>query len=197
VAWGYYALRVPPSLPAGTYTITLALVDAATGALQGQPAVAGRVMVSPSPCAFDTPPGTVGTNALFGDDLRLLGYQLRHPGSKLKLTLHWRSERRMETDYKIFVHVFDPATGVPVAQDDAMPHRGAYPTKFWGPGEAVEDVIPISLRGVLAGGYGIAVGVYDPATMERLPVIDGAGRPQPDGRLVLPGETIQVEEPGP
>jgi len=197
VAWGYYALRVRPSLPAGTYTITLALVDPAAGTIQGQPAVAGQVMVSPSPCAFDTPPGTVGTNALFGDDLRLLGYQLRHPGSKLKLTLHWRSERRMETDYKIFVHVFDPATGVPVAQDDAMPHRGAYPTKFWGPGEAVEDVIPISLRGVLAGGYGIAVGVYDPATMERLPVMDGAGRPQPDGRLVLPGETIQVEEPGP
>jgi hypothetical protein len=53
------------------------------------------------------------------------------------------------------------------------------------------------LRGVLAGDYGIAVGVYDPVTMERLPVIDSAGRPQSDGRLVLPGETIQVEEPGP
>ena len=197
VAWGYYTLRVHPSLPTDTYAVTLALVDPKTGTIQGQPAVVGRLMVSPSPCAFDALPGTVGVNALFGDDLRLLGYQLDHNGDRLSLTLDWRSERRMETDYKIFVHVFDPATGTPVAQDDAMPHRWAYPTTFWGPGEVVEDVIPISLRGVPAGGYGIAVGIYDPATMERLPVVDGAGRPQPDGRLVLPGEMIQVEEPGP
>jgi hypothetical protein len=203
VAWGYYALRARPSLPAGAYTVTLALVDPETVTIQGQPAVVGQVMVSSSPCAFDAPPGTVGfdagtvgVNGLFGDDLRLLGYQLDHNGDRLSLTLDWRSERRMETDYKIFVHVFDPATGVPVAQDDAMPHRWAYPTTFWGPGEVVEDVIPISLQGVPAGAYGIAVGVYDPATMERLPVVDGAGRPQPDGRLVLPGEMIQVEGPG-
>jgi hypothetical protein len=197
VAWGYYTLRVRPSLPTGTYDVALALVDPKTGTIQGQPAVVGRVMVSPSPCAFDAPPGTVGVNALFGDDLRLLGYQLDHNGDRLSLTLDWRSERRMETDYKIFVHVFDPATGTPVAQDDAMPHRWAYPTTFWGPGEVVEDVIPISLQGVPAGTCGVAVGIYDPATMERLPVVDGAGRPQPDGRLVLPGEMIQVEGPGP
>jgi hypothetical protein len=127
----------------------------------------------------------------------LLGYQLDHNGDRLSLTLDWRSEQRMETDYKIFVHVFDPATGVPVAQDDAMPHRWAYPTTFWGTGEVVEDVIPISLKGVPAGAYGIAVGVYDPATMERLPVVDGAGRPRADDRLVLAGETILVEEHGP
>jgi hypothetical protein len=204
VAWGYYTLRVRPSLPSGTYTVTLALVDPATGAIQGQPSVVGQVIVSSSPCTFDVPPatvgfdaGTVGVNGLFGDDLRLLGYQLDHNGDRLSLALDWRSERRMETDYKIFVHVFDPATGVPVAQDDAMPHRWAYPTTFWGPGEVVEDVIPISLKGVPAGAYGIAVGVYDPATMERLPVVDGAGRPRADDRLVLPGETILVEEHGP
>jgi hypothetical protein len=98
----------------------------------------------------------------------------------------------METDYKIFVHVFDPATRVPVAQDDAMPRRWAYPTTFWGSGEVVDDLIPISLRGVPAGTYGVAVGVYDPATMERLPVTGGAGQLQPDGRLVLPGETVEM-----
>ena len=192
VAWGYYTLRVHPSFPAGPYTVTLALVDPATGALPGHPAVVGRVMVSPSPCAFDVPPDVVGVNALFGDDLRLLGYRLRHAGDRLTLTLHWRGERRMEIAYKIFVHVFDPATGVPVAQDDAMPRRWAYPTTFWGPGEVVTDVIPISLEGVRAGTYGVAVGVYDPATMERLPVVDGAGQLQPDGQLVLSGETVEM-----
>jgi hypothetical protein len=197
VAWGYYTLRPHPSLPAGTYTVTLALVDPATGAMRGQPTAVGQVKVSQSPCAFPVPPDAVDVNALFGDDLRLLGYQLRRDKDRLTVTLHWRSERRMETDYKIFVHVFDPAIQVPVAQDDAMPHRWTYPTTFWGPGEMVTDIIPMSLKRVPAGIYGVAVGVYDPATLERLPVINEIGQPQSDSRLVLPGETVKVEKHGP
>jgi hypothetical protein len=50
---------------------------------------------------------------------------------------------------------------------------------------------------VLLTYVGVAVGVYGPATMERLPVVDGAGRLQLDGRLVLPWETIRVEGAGP
>jgi hypothetical protein len=100
----------------------------------------------------------------------------------------------METAYKIFVHVFDLDTQVPVAQDDAMPRRWAYPTTFWGPAEVVTDVIPIPLKGVPMGTYRVALGVYDPTTMERLPVVDGAGQLQPNGRLVLPGEVVRVEE---
>jgi hypothetical protein len=110
------------------------------------------------------------------------------------ITLHWRSEQRMETDYKIFVHVFQQATDALVAQDDAMPKRWSYPTTFWGPGERVKDEIPVSLKGVPQGVYGIAVGVYDPQTMERLPLKDITGQVHAGGRLVLPGETIQVEE---
>jgi hypothetical protein len=139
----------------------------------------------------------VPVNALFGDDLRLLGYRLSQEGNLLTLTLHWRAERRMETAYKIFVHVFDPATQVPVAQDDAMPRRWAYPTTYWGPGEVVTDVVSISLEGVPVGAYGVALGIYDPVTVDRLPVVDGAGQPQPDGRLVLPGETVGMEEDTP
>ena len=151
-------------------------------------------MVSRSPCAFAVPPGAVSVNALFGDALRLLGYQLHQDGTYLRVTLYWRSERRMEASYKIFVHVFDPATGAPVAQDDAMPHRWSYPTVFWGPGEVVDDLIPLSLGEVPPGTYQVAIGVYAPETMERLPAVDGDGHLQPDGRFVLPGETIQVEE---
>jgi len=197
VAWGYYTLRADPSFPTGAYTGTLALVDPVTGAMQGHKAVLGQVTVSQFPCTFAIPPDAaraVRVNALFGDDLRLLGYRLSQEDDRLTLTLYWRAERRMETAYKIFVHVFDPATQVPVAQDDAMPRRWAYPTTFWGPGEVVTDVISISLEGVPVGAYGVALGVYDPATMGRLPVVDGAGQPQPDGRLVLPGEVVRVEE---
>jgi hypothetical protein len=194
VAWGYYVLRVHPSLPPGPYAIVLRLVDSAGELRRGNPYALGQVVVESSPCAFPAPPQAIGVDALFGDDLRLLGYQLHQEKARLALTLYWRSERRMQTDYKIFVHVFDPVTKVPVAQDDAMPHRWAYPTTFWGPGEVVDDVIPLSLKDVPAGVYGVAVGVYDPATMERLPVMDAGGQLRPDGRLVLPEERIGVGE---
>ena len=136
-------------------------------------------------------------NALFGDNLRLLGYQLHRGGNRLSLTLHWHAERRMETNYTIFVHIFDPSTGVPAAQDDAMPRRQTYPTTLWWSGEIVDDVIPISLEETPAGTYGVAVGVYDPVTMERLLVTDESGQLLPEGRLVLPGETINVEGDAP
>jgi hypothetical protein len=195
VAWRYYTLDTRPSLPIGSYIITLRLVDPTTGTTAGQPATVGQVQVSQTPCTFPILQDAVGVNAVFGNDLRLLGYRLQHDGDHLTLTLYWRSERRMETDYKVFVHVFDPATGIPVAQDDAMPLRWTYPTRFWGPGESVEDVIPISLQEAPTGVYGVAVGVYDPATLERLPVVvDEVGQFQPDGRLVLSGEMIEVEE---
>jgi len=192
VAWGTYVLHTHPSLPAGEYTVTLALVDPTTVASQGRQATVGQVAVRQSPCAFPIPPDAVRTDALFGDDLRLVGYRLRHEGASLTLTLHWRAERRMDTAYKIFVHVFDPATQVPVAQDDAMPRRWSYPTTLWSPGEIVTDAIPISLVGVPPGTYGVALGVYDPETMERSPVVDRTGQPQTDGRLVLSGETVEV-----
>jgi hypothetical protein len=99
----------------------------------------------------------------------------------------------MKVDYKVFVHVFDPNTGVPVAQDDAMPRRWTYPTTFWWPGEVVDDIIPISLAGLPPGTYGLAAGVYDPSTGERLSAIAGDGQPLVDGLLVLPGQTVEVE----
>ncbi|MCP4536119.1 MAG: hypothetical protein GY832_03140 [Chloroflexi bacterium] len=192
MTWGYYELRAKPSLTAGDYAIQLALVDPATGVIQGQPAIVGQVHVDHT-CTFDVPPDAVGANGLFGDNVRLLGYQLHHDKNQLTLTLHWRAERRMEVNYKIFVHVFDPATGVPVVQDDAMPRRNTFPTTFWWPGEIIADPIPIPSSPAMAGDYGVAIGIYDPATMERLPVMDGDGQPLPNGRFVLPGETVRVE----
>jgi hypothetical protein len=98
----------------------------------------------------------------------------------------------MESDYMVFVHVFDPVSGLRAAQDDSMPLRWTYPTTFWEPGEVVRDEIPLSLEEAPAGVYGIVVGVYDPTTMERLLVIDGTGRLQPDAQVLLPGGTVEV-----
>jgi len=186
-------LQVPPEFAPGTYDVGLSLVDARTGEDHGQPAFAEAVHVARSPCAFPGPEGAVEVNALFGDEMRLLGYQLERGEGEVVLTLHWRAERRMDVDYKVFVHVTDPTTGIPVAQDDAMPVQWSYPTTYWSPGELITDTIHISLAEVASGTYSVALGVYDPATSDRLALTDRTGQALADRRLVLSGAAVEVE----
>ncbi len=95
----------------------------------------------------------------------------------------------MGINYKFFVHIFDPKTAVPVTQYDAEPRQGAYPTDFWWPGEVVDNRIEIELEGIPVGTYGVAIGVYDGTTGERLLLVDAMGNEVEDGRFILP-ETI-------
>ena len=194
VAWGYYVVHARESLPAGSYDVALRLSDPDTGRVWGREASVGRIEVSTETCSFDTPRDAVVVNGLFGSELRLLGYALRREDDGLNVTLHWRSERRMATAYKTFVHVFDPESQSVVAQYDAMPRQWTYPTTWWGAGEEVTDSFSIPLGGVPGGTYQIAVGVYDPATMERLPVVNDAGQSEAEDRLVLTREAIEVRE---
>lgn len=185
LVWEYYTVQVPLTLTLGTYAVSLVLVDQAAGTSLRQAVEVGTVEVQAGACLFASPPGAAEANVRFGDAMRLTGYHVRREADALLVTLHWRSERRMEVDYKVFVHVFEPATGSLVAQDDAMPLQWRYPTTLWGPGERVTDTISIPLEETGPSRYGVAVGIYDPATMERLPAVDGNGRAYPDGRLVL------------
>jgi len=51
-----------------------------------------------------------------------------------------------------------------------------YPTSFWEPGETLTDTHHIHVPpGVAPGAYRIAVGLYDPATGRRLPVVNESG----------------------
>jgi hypothetical protein len=128
----------------------------------------------------------------FGGQVRLLGYDLRHEKGELRLKLHWQALQHVEGDYKVFVHLFDPATEMIVAQDDAMPRQNQYPTSWWATGEVVSDEIAISLKDVPPGRYRLALGVYDPQTMDRLAAVGPDGTPVANNRVVL---TDQVEMP--
>jgi hypothetical protein len=66
--------------------------------------------------------------------------------------------------------------GAVLAQADRVPAGGARPTTGWLPGEVVADAYPLPL----AAAAGLRVGLYDPATGERLGVVElplGAGGP--------------------
>ena len=105
---------------------------------------------------------------------------------KLQLTLYWQAMAAPQGDYKVFVHLFDPADERIVAQHDAMPFDGRYPTSWWTAGEVVSETITLDLTGVKPGTYRLAVGLYEPRTVTRLVAIGPDGARLAADRMVLP-----------
>ncbi len=184
-----YRLSLDPLLPPGRYSLAVAVLDPRSGESLGQ--FLSPLTIEERERSYAIPPLQVRLNVDFGGQVRLLGYDLAREGDELRLTLHWQALRRMEGDYKVFVHLFDPATEAIVAQHDAMPRQNRYPTSWWAKGEVVSDAVTLSLEGVPEGDYRLAVGLYDPETLERLAAIDAEGNRLPDDRLILP-EPIPV-----
>jgi 4-amino-4-deoxy-L-arabinose transferase-like glycosyltransferase len=135
------------------------------------------------------PPAPQPVNVRLGRAIELVGYRLAQsevsPGDTLLLTLYWRAETPVEGAYAVFTHLQRP-DGELVAQQDNPPRRGAYPTDIWSPGTLVEDPyeiqVPLEAK---PGEYTLSTGMYDPATMERLPVETADGERLPNDRLEL------------
>jgi len=127
--------------------------------------------------------------AAFGDALELLGYRLETPqsmpGGQVKLTLYWHARQRVSIDYTVFVHLLDEA-GEMRSQRDSQPVGGAYPMTIWSPENVILDHYLVPLDGdAPSGRYRLAIGLYDLATMQRLPAFDSAGRRLEGDRLLL------------
>jgi hypothetical protein len=134
-------------------------------------------------------------SARFGEAIELLGYDLDatslQPGEGAEITLYWHALRPVETSYTVFVHLLDEA-GQMRGQMDSLPVRGAYPTTVWPSDAVVRDRHTVPLAADAAPGVvRIAIGIYDLATLERLPVRDASDRQVPDGRLILE-KTLRV-----
>jgi hypothetical protein len=187
---GKYVLGVDTWLNGGRYAVVLRLVR--DGLPVGQGVKVGEVEMQLPERSFVVPAMSHETGAAFGEDLRLLGYDLETEADSLRITLHWQALRRMGESYTMFVHVFDPATGEIVGQADVMAYGFTYPTAWWEAGEVVSDEAVVAGAGVPAGAAGGAVGVYNADTGDRLAisgqlpafVVD-------DNRLILPEEVVR------
>ena len=128
-------------------------------------------------------------NHLLGDDVTLLGYQLEAPPSEpattgegdTQLTLYWRTKGPLAISYTVFIHALD-ADGTILAQFDAPPLDGLYPTDAWLPGQLIADVHPITLP---PGTAYLAIGLYDPQSLTRLAIADADGKTLPDNTIHL------------
>jgi len=131
--------------------------------------------------------------ASWQEGIRLLGYDLPQQelvaGQPLHLTLFWQTDQPVATNYTVFVHIVSSA-GQTVAQQDNPPARGARPTRTWRPGEIIRDEYEIAVKpGTPPGPYQLRVGLYTPATGQRLPLTT-TSQPAADAFVLTPDLVI-------
>jgi hypothetical protein len=167
---------IPPAAAPGPYRVEVSFYDPATLALLGDPLTVGHIVVS-APTPVPASP-----LAHFGPGIELLAAGMPptpwSPGATQTVTLTWRAAAPVPGRYTVFLHLLGP-TGAPVAQGDREPWAGAYPTDAWLPGAPAADTYTLALPPDLPpGDYQLVVGLYDPLTGARLPLLtDG----QPGG----------------
>ena len=113
-----------------------------------------------------------------------VGAEMIDPGGTVPVTLRWRGLQDMEEDYTVTVQLLGP-DGRLHGQVDAWPVQGTFPTSQWVPGQVVTDPYQVLLAGdAPPGRYQVVVGWYLLRTMERLPVVNEAGRAIADHAVV-------------
>lgn len=94
------------------------------------------------------------------------------PGDRLPLTLVWQAQDAPDADYAIFVQLRDAQNNI-LAGADHQPYLGLLPTSTWPAGAVIQEVTWLELPAELpAGQYRLYTGLYRPATLERLPLIN-------------------------
>ena len=117
-------------------------------------------------------------DATFGGVARLVGYDSGAAdlisGGELPVTLHWQALGATDRPYTVFVHLVDAAGNIR-GYGDSEPGGGQFPTTGWLPGEYIADVHTVTVAAdAPPGAYWLEVGLYDPATGQRLLTAEGA-----------------------
>ncbi len=161
---GHSSFNIPVNTTPGEYKLNAQLLDAA--GKPASPAIpVGSLVVAASDRTTTLPPMQFESNATFGP-IRLAGYDAILTPDSLSLILHWQTSGPADTDYKYFVHIFNPGDETIPAQTDGFP---IVPTSQWFEGEVVSQGVTIPLTDLAPGVvYNIGVGWYDPITGDRL-----------------------------
>ncbi len=163
---GQHALRLPASLSSGAYQFVLD--ELPLGALQ----------VNAPERVFEQPTVETAVDIPFtmpdGPQLATLtGYIVATAADQLTLTLVWQARTELSTSYRVFVHLVDES-GDLIIQSDGEPANWTRPTTGWTVGEFITDPHQLTLPPDLpAGPLTLRIGLYDPATGQRLQTPSG------------------------
>jgi hypothetical protein len=194
-----YPLRLKPGAPPGLYQLEVGLLRPDETLPEGYEALAvtggsmepGRHFYPLTVRLLDpaheaTPSRSI--QAQVGQQIYLTGYDVNpvfsdSPGA-VALTLYWRSTTKIPVDYTVFTQLVGP-DGQVWAQWDNPPQAGRYPTSAWSQNDRVVDRYKLTFgEGAPQGDYRLLVGMYDPVSGQRLPIlVEGQG--QPDHALEL------------
>lgn len=168
---GLYALPSAAGLPA---------FDRLGDPIGAEVPVATAKVAGPAPG-----PPPVRQPVALADGLTLEGFDVPvvslRPGQTLDGRLWWKAQTPPQGDYTVFVQLIGPS-GI-LAQYDARPRAGYYPTSNWDAGEEVEDFFRLAVPPEAPpGAYRLIAGMYDAGTGRRL-----AG---PRGDHVVLGELV-------
>ncbi|MBI5650587.1 MAG: glycosyltransferase family 39 protein [Chloroflexi bacterium] len=177
-----YDLKINDGLPPGKYMLEVGLFSPAQNArvpveINGKRAEDDRILIAPLKIGLRATPPMPSRliHARFGDAITLIGFDAAPKikrGEDLKLILLWQSEKFITRDYTLFVHALDDANRI-IAQSDAPPRGGAYPTLIWDANEFVPDEITLAFPADARGKLRVIIGWYDAQTGERLPTAHG------------------------
>jgi hypothetical protein len=160
---------------------------------QGVSWIRPQVVVRPVWLVEDyPPPATPVHNAgqLFGDRVQLLGWSAApderpQAGEAWAVTLYWQALRPLADHAKIFIHLLN-SEGELIAQHDSEPVGGSYPLPAWQPGHVIADTHILVVDGSSnQAPTTLAVGLYDPDSLQRWTSATPAGEVIGDGRALL------------
>jgi hypothetical protein len=183
-----HTFSIPAEAAPGPYQMEVSFYDPDTLELLGTAANVGHMVVGlPGADAVPAP-----VPAEFGDGIALAQAQVPTEGWQAGVTqavdITWLAQTPTRGRYTVFLHFIGPA-GTPVAQGDQEPWQGTYATDAWLQGVPATDQYHLALPADLPGGqYTLVVGMYDPVTQQRLPLLRD-GKPAGDSYTL---GTIQV-----
>lgn len=190
VVKGWLDLPIPPDVPPGTYGLSGVQLEP-DGSNESEPVSLGESRVEGRPHHFEVPDEIQHPiQANFDNQVEWLGCDFdvqteETENPRVNVTLYWRALSRLPLDYKVFTQLFGPE-GKMYGQKDDFPGGGTFPTTSWLEEEIIADLYEIILDPETPlGTYSLSIGLYDPNTGERLPVVDTQGRTIAD-RVMIP-----------
>ena len=178
-------VKIPLDVAAGDYKLQLRLLDSEGKGVYT--ADLGPLSVEATEHQFNPPPVDNTLNATFGNEIKLLGYNLSEESDEMRqLSLVWQALQEPATDYTVFVHVLNQDGTCCLWQQDTMPQQNQYPTTRWLSDEVVEDPYAIMFPPDAAPGeYAVEVGLYIAETGQRL-LVEVPGEPANDAAWLRP-----------
>lgn len=130
--------------------------------------------------------------ARFTNGIDLLDVITAQDGSMLSVRLVWSSAGMIAGPVQMFVHVIGPDSATPLAQADEPPGTAYYPPLSWTPGSVIIQPVSLPLGGLEVKGLQLRIGLYDPTTGDRWPILD-AEITTDDNALIIPLDPGRAE----